>query len=75
MTTGGSLRKRTPLEQAAFEATRRGRYEKLMREQGFRKVSIWLPVDCEADVRQLVKLLGSTNGALRASLRKLVSDA
>lgn len=73
MQTGARLpQRRTPLEQAAFEQTRRGRYEKAMKEQGFAKCSWWVPVDCRDDLGQLIKLLGSTNGDIRRKLADLV---
>lgn len=42
-----------------------------MRNEGFVKTSLWVPVDALDDVRLLVKLLGSTNGAVRNALRDL----
>ena len=73
MATGGTMKKRTPLEEAiATRTDKRARYEAKMRAEGFKKTVLWLPVDCEGDIRQLVKLLGATNGELRRRLAVLV---
>lgn len=62
----------TPIERAIRETSdRRYKYEKSMRDAGFQKTSMWVPVDALPDVRLLVKLLGSTNGNYRAALKAL----
>lgn len=65
-------RRKTPIEHFIDGTVdRRAKYEKAQRDAGFIKTSMWVPADCIADVRQLVKLLGATNGNYRKALKEL----
>ena len=74
--TGGIVNvKRSPLEQAIAEKTdRRVRYERSMREQGFRKTSLWIKEDCIDDVRTAVRILNDCNGDHRKALQALIAE-
>lgn len=74
MATGGIMpQSRSPLEEAiAAKKDRRVRYESKMKREGFKKITLWVPVDCLDLVRELVRLLGATNGWYRKALRTLI---
>lgn len=65
---------RTPIEQEIHEQTdRRAKYDKAQREAGLKRMTVWCPIDCESDIRLLLKLLGATNGQYREGLALLVA--
>lgn len=65
---------RSPLEEAiAARKDRRVRYEMKMKAEGFQKVTLWVPGDCVDPIRELVRLLGATNGWYRGALKHLIN--
>lgn len=57
----GSIRKRTPLEQAIAEQTdKRARYDARLRQQGFKRTTIWVREDRLDQLKELVKSLNES---------------
>lgn len=73
MATGVPLAQaRSPLEQAIAEKKdRRARYERSMREQGFKKCTLWIKAEAVEPVRFLVRCVNDANGAKLADLHAL----
>ena len=67
------IRRRSPLEQAIAEsADRRVRYESKMREEGFKRTTIWVRADYLGALQTLVKVINGTDGKNQVVLQQLV---